>query len=445
MTHHLPRQSGRLTIGGVDLDGLCTQHGTPLFVYDAQRIRDNAQRLLGALPDRIRVHYSVKANPSVAVIALLRSCGLGAEIASDGELVAALAAGHTPSDIIFAGPGKTDAELARAICTSAQPGVACINCESTAEVARVGAIASDRGVVQPVALRINPGASTSNGRIPTGGGPQKFGIDEDQAAEAINAARSTPGVRLVGYHVYTASQVHDSDALLREHANALAMLRGLSEETGFAPESINLGGGIGVPHSNADPAFDLDAYGRGLGALLDEHCSAGALSGAGVVLEPGRMLVSDAGVYLTRVLDVKASGPKHQPVTHAITDGGINHALLPITANTYQAALVVEHDQRDEPDAPPPEPVIIGGPLCTSVDQWRSSVPLPGVRVGDVVALFNSGAYGLTAGMTMFLSRAAPAEILVDGGEARVIRQRATLESVLDRQIVPAPGRECRR
>lgn len=414
-------EDGMVRMGGFALGDLARAHGTPIFVYDGDAIVDRARVLAGALGDRFGVHASIKANPSIAVGALWRSAGLGAEIASSGELVAAIASGFAPARILFAGPGKTDGELTHAI----RSGVGQINAESVGELERIAAIARGLGVVQRVGVRVNLGGS-GGGAIATSGGAQKFGIDEDAFDDAVVRAVDSAPLEFGGIHAMLGSQVLDASAMVAHAGRVIAFARGVAARTGAAVRSVNLGGGIGVAHSDDGAGFDLEAFAGSLRELVEAECASGALATTRFVLEPGRVLCSDLGVYLTRVVDVKESGGERV----VIVDGGIHHALLPITANSYR---MINVDRPDEEGSR----AIVGGPLCTSVDQWRPGASMGSARVGDVLAMLNSGAYGLSAGMTMFLSRGVAAEVLLLGGETHVIRERTEPADVLRGQSIP--------
>ncbi|MBL4809312.1 MAG: hypothetical protein JKY43_04550 [Phycisphaerales bacterium] len=372
----------------------------------------------------IEVYYSIKANPAVGVCRVICEAGVdGAEIASSGELIAAMASGFDAGRVLFAGPGKTDGELEHAI----GEGVGQINAESVGEIGRIDAVAGRLGVVQRVGIRVNlEDGDSGHGKIRTGGGAQKFGIDESQVVEAIGLIEGLDNVEFAGLHTMLGSQVLDADVMLESCGLGIEMAIRVSAASGVDMKSFNFGGGLGVSHFDDEVGFDVVGFGEGLKGLIGEARKNGALSETKFVIEPGRVLVSEFGVYVSRVVDVKESCGE----TFAILDGGIHHALLPITANSYRVVIA------DRVDAGGCEAVMLGGPLCTSADQWRSSVELPGVKVGDVVAMMNSGAYGLTASMNMFLSRGTPVEVLVIGGECLVIRERSTAESVLDGQCI---------
>lgn len=402
---------GRLRLGSVDLSELAHRRGTPLYVYDGDAIRSRAAGLLASLGGAADVHYSIKANPSAALASLLRREGLGAEIASSGELAVARRAGFAPERVIFAGPGKTDSELADAVGA----GIHQINAESVRELDRIAAIARAHGVTQRVGVRANP--ETGAGAIKTSGGAQKFGVDESMLGAAVEHARSLGSLEFGGVHAMLGSQVLDMRGMLDHASRWLGIVAGL----GVPIPTLNLGGGLGAPHADDEDAFDLGAFGAALADL------ASARPETRIVLEPGRALLSDLGVYLTRVVETKESRGERV----VILDGGINHAMLPITANTYRVVRAEHADAGSNARA------IVGGPLCTSADQWRPEAPIACAQEGEVIAMLNAGAYALSASMTLFLSRPVPEEVLLLEGEEHVIRAGTRPGDALRDQSVP--------
>ena len=415
------------TIKDQDLQTLASLYDTPLYVYHAPHIRHQCQRLHYSLAEQFDLYYSIKANPSLAITDLIRQQGIQAEIASDGELHLAFAAGYTPEQIIFAGPGKTEQELRLAV----QKKLGCINIESINELRLLNELAHAENSVQTVGLRINPAVEQlQHGKIINAGGAQKFGIDEDQAGEAIALAQQLPYLNLQGLHYSLASQVQHHDDFLALCKIILRSAKRLAENYNFHPNVLNFGGGIGVPHKASDTEFDLFTFMRGFEAIDSNIKQQGFFNNCRFALELGRFIVSAAGSYLARVVDTKIS----QGVAFALLDGGINHALLPITANQYRVRKVSLYNKQHDDN---PTEVMLGGPLCTSVDSWRTTVTLPKLHIGDLVLLENSGAYGFSASMLGFLSRQTPAEILIDEHNVQLIRKRSDVSDVLTNQRLP--------
>lgn len=414
-------------VDGVALADLAAQYGTPLFVYAARPMREAMDRLRAVTLGRVDIHYSVKANPNRAVVRLLAEAGAGMEVASAAEYEVVRRAGVSPVRVLMAGPGKADAELAHVIGR----GIGELHLEALDEVPRVAAAAAAAGVVQPVALRVNPGAEAGGGAMRMAGRPTAFGIDESLLEAAVDAVRAQPSLRLDGLHLYAGTQILSAAVLLRQWRHAGVLADRVARRLGHALPRIDLGGGLGVPYTDADADLDLDGVREGLAVWLAERDADAATAGQRLLVEPGRWLVASAGVYLARVLSVKWSHGQ----CFVVTDGGLHH---------HQAAAgnlgqVIRRDfplwSASRPQAPHDRPVTVVGPLCTPLDTWGRQARLPEPAVGDLIAVYQSGAYALTASPVGFLSHPMPAEVLVDGGAARLVRPRGGF----DQPIVPLP------
>ncbi|WP_232630006.1 type III PLP-dependent enzyme [Methylobacterium sp. Leaf118] len=410
--------AGVLHIGDRPLTELADAFGTPLFVYDADLLRRAYRALTTAVVGFAEVDYSVKANPHPAVIRVFQGEGAGAEIASGAEFDAALQAGVPPRRILFAGPGKSAADLDRVIAG----GIGEIHLENREELVRAAAAAERHGVTVRVALRINPGATAQGGAMRMGGKPSPFGFDEEEMDAAVAAVAAQPRLRLIGLHLFAGTQGLKADTLLGQWAYGLRLAAQMAERIGRPLETIDLGGGLGIPYFSGETALDLDALRAGLPPLIAMLRADPRLAAARVVLEPGRFLAGPAGVYVARVLAVKVSRG-HRFV---ITDGGMHHHL----AASGNLGQIVKRDfpvvavAQTEPSGAGVSPCTVSGPLCTPLDVLARAAPLPDLAEGDLVAVLQSGAYGLTASPTGFLSHPTPAEVLVDGGRAEAIRAR---------------------
>jgi diaminopimelate decarboxylase len=404
---------GVLQVGGLPLTDLARDFGTPLFVYDAGTMRRTYRALRAALAGFAEVDFSVKANPNPAVIRVFHEEGAGAEIASGAEFDAALKAGVPPERILFAGPGKGAADLDRVIAG----GIGEIHLENREEMVRVAAAAERHGVTVRVALRINPGATAQGGAMRMGGKPSPFGFDEEEIDAAIDAVETQGPLRLVGLHLFAGTQGLKAETLLGQWAYGLGLAARIAGRTGRPLETIDLGGGLGIPYFSGETALDLGALRAGLPALIARLRADARLAGARVVLEPGRYLAGPAGVYVARVLAVKESRGSR----FVITDGGMHHHLAAsgnlgqIVKRDFPLAAVTETGGARAATA-------VVGPLCTPLDMLARAAPLPPLAEGDLVAVLQSGAYGLTASPTGFLSHPMPAEVLAEGGAAAVIR-----------------------
>ncbi|MGA4553738.1 type III PLP-dependent enzyme [Methylorubrum aminovorans] len=404
---------GVLHVGGLPLTDLAEEFGTPLFVYDAGVMRRTYRALRAALAGFAEIDYSVKANPSPAVIRVFHEEGAGAEIASGAEFAAALAAGVPPEKILFAGPGKGAADLDRVVAC----GIGEIHLENREEILRVAAAAERHGVTVRVALRINPGAAAQGGAMRMGGKPSPFGFDEEEMEAAIDAVEAQGPLRLIGLHLFAGTQGLKAETLLGQWAYGLGLAARIAGRTGRPLETIDLGGGLGIPYFSGDAALDLDTLRAGMPDLIATLRADPSLAGARVVLEPGRYLAGPAGLYVARVLAVKESRGSR----FVITDGGMHHHLAAsgnlgqIVKRDFPLAAVTETGGARAATA-------VVGPLCTPLDMLARAAPLPPLAEGDLVAVLQSGAYGLTASPTGFLSHPMPAELLVDRGTATVIR-----------------------
>lgn len=408
-------EAGTLGVGEVPLTELAKEFGTPFFVYDANLLRRAYRALRAAVAGFAEVDYSVKANPNPAVIRVFLDEGAGAEIASGAEFDAAVTAGLPPERILFAGPGKSAADLDRVIAG----GIGEIHLENREELVRVAAAAERHGVTVRVALRINPGATAQGGAMRMGGKPSPFGFDEEEMDAAVEAVEAQGRLRLVGLHLFAGTQGLKADTLLGQWAYGLRLAARIAKKIGRPLETIDLGGGLGIPYFSGDAPLDLDALRSGLPPLIETLRADPSLAGARVVLEPGRYLAGPAGLYVARVLAVKESRGSR----FVITDGGMHHHLAAsgnlgqIVKRDFPLAAVTDAGGERAATA-------VVGPLCTPLDMLARAAPLPPLAEGDLVAVLQSGAYGLTASPTGFLSHPMPAEVLVDRGRAELIRLR---------------------
>lgn len=415
---------GPLRIGGIEASDLVEQYGSPLYVYSAEVLRRNLARVREAVGDRVGVLYALKANPNIGVAAVLRQAGAGAEVASAGEIHAAVAAGYRGEQLQFAGPGKTERDFVLGL----QQGLGSFNLESEAEYEALAAVGRRLGVRPRVAVRVNPRVAVSGARMRMSGGGKKFGVDADEVAALLERMASADAVEIVGLHTYAGTQNFDAEGWV---ANATA-LRDLAAEleagTGVTIGSLNFGGGFGVAYYENDPEFDLAAAGAGLQELVRSD----ARPDRSYHIELGRYLAATAGVYLARVSYLKESGGSH----HVIIDGGMHHhsaaaGLGSIMRRSYPIANCAGLA------GPGREKCTVGGPLCTPADEFAADLDLPNVSEGDVIAVFVSGAYGLTFSNLLFLSHPTPAEILVDDGASHVVRAAGDERDVLRGQAVP--------
>ncbi|WP_010163656.1 pyridoxal-dependent decarboxylase, exosortase A system-associated [Sphingomonas sp. PAMC 26617] len=391
-----------LRIAGETAETLVARAGdTPLFVYDAGIVSARIARFRSAMPAGIDLHYAIKANPFVELLGFMAPLVDGFDIASAGELALALPHKHART-ISFAGPGKRDDELAAAIAAGIT-----INVESAGEARRALAIGERDGMTPRLAIRVNPDIELRGSGMRMGGRASPFGIDADQAAEVARTVIAA-GAEWRGWHIFAGSQALDAGAIIETQAATLALADRLSADVGAQPPLVNLGGGFGIPYFPGEVPVDVAAIGTALGEQLEGRDRAGTR----YAIELGRWPVGEAGVYLTRIVDRKESRGE----TFLVVDGGLHHQLAAtgnlgtVVRRNYPVAIA-----NAAPDAPT-ETVSVVGPLCTPLDRLADKVTLPVAQVGDLVAVFMAGAYGLTASPTAFLGHPHPSEMLVGQG-----------------------------
>ncbi len=418
-------EGGEFAPGGVPISEIAGRYGSPFYLYHAGMISERVRRVREALGTEVA--YSLKANPNLAVCSLIARAGAGGEVASSGELIVALAAGFAPEDIVFAGPAKTNEELKMSV----DEGIHAVNVESLGEIERLAAIAGEAEKTIGVGIRINPAAQLMGSGMRMGGTVGQFGIDQADLAEAVEKVLSHDSLTLRGVHVYTATQVFEVDPLLEHCRNIFEIALEAADHAGHALEMIDFGGGFGVPYFEKTSEFDLDRFGEGVRELVSGYRSDPRLEGCRFLFELGRYLVADAGLYVTRVVDVKETRGR----TFAVTDGGMNHHLT-ATGNmgqVFRKAYPLLNLTRMD-GAVPDEGVAVAGPCCTPLDSFGNNIPLATPEVGDLIGVFYSGAYGYSASNLGFLSHPSPAEVLLLDGEAVLLRAGGKPEDVLDGQ-----------
>ena len=404
------RIQGAVYCDGLSLAELATRFGTPLYTYDAGAIAARYREVEDAFHDYPhRVHYALKANSTLGIARLLRSLGAAADANSVGEIDVALRAGFTPAEIVFTGVGKTDAELERAISL----GLRSINAESEGEIERIDAIATARGVKARVAVRVNPDIDAkSHPHISTGLKSNKFGVAIADAREMCLRMRGRAGVQIVGLHSHVGSQITQLEPL-RRAAEALVALAAELRDAGVAVEHLDIGGGLGISYEGQRVPTAAE-YAASVLPIVRE-------SGLNLILEPGRFLVAQAGMLVTRVVDIK---PQAGGKLFVIVDAGMTELMRPMLYGAYhriEHALAVDR---------PAALCDIVGPICETTDTLGTDRSLPRPEVGDLLVVFDAGAYGAVMASN-YNRRPMPAEVLVKDGEATVIRRRQTFDDLI--------------
>lgn len=414
-----------MRIQGIAFRELAEEFGTPLYVYDGDALTEAITELRSNLP-AVEVFCSLKANPNIGVFSVLRAGGARAEVCSLVELRTAIAAGTEPENIIFVGPGKSDRELEA--CVAA--GIYAIICESFDELRRIDQLAGRYGVPQRVLLRINPAISVRGARLAMGGKPRQFGIDEAEVLAAGDIPASLRHARVAGIHVYLGTRILEPTVIADNTRYALDLADRVARATGIPLEAVDIGGGLGVAYFDGEQDLDLSTVAAGLSPLLDAFTQ--THPGTRLIMESGRYLTARAGVYLMSVRYLKESMGER----FAITDGGTHHHMAAVGIGSFvKRNFPIALANRD-PDGQV-LPWHITGPLCTPNDTVGKNVPLPRLRVGDLIAVQRSGAYGPTASPGLFLSHGYPAEVLVLDGRAHLVRRRDDPEDLLRMQRLP--------
>ena len=396
---------------GVDLAALAAREGTPLYVYSAPAIRSRIRALRGALAGLdAGIRYAVKANGNLAVLRLLAAEGAGADIVSGGELMRALRAGIAPEAIVFSGVGKTDAELDAALAV----GIGRFNIESRAELDALQRLAAARGNVAVAAVRINPDVDArTHAKISTGKAENKFGVPMDEARAWFEAAADRPNVRLDGLHMHIGSQLLSLDPV-REALGRMAAFWRTLEAAGHAITSIDVGGGLGVRYRDGEVAPDANEYADAIREAL------AGFTGR-ILVEPGRWVVAEAGLLLTRVVLEKQGRERR----FLMLDAGMNDLLRPSLYDAWHDIVRVGDTAGRDRVA-----YDVVGPVCETGDTFARQREMPRCAAGDLVAILGAGAYGASMAST-YNARPLAAEMLVEEGRYAVIRQRQTFDAMI--------------
>jgi diaminopimelate decarboxylase len=395
-------QDGELMVGGVPLRRLAARVGqTPFYACERAALDRRVAQVRAVLPEGVKLLYAVKANPMPALLGHMASRVDGMDVASAGELKAALDAGCAPQNICFAGPGKRRNELAQAVAAGVL-----VHVESVREVDELARLSTEVGVAARVALRVNPDFEMKSAGMRMGGGAQAFGVDLEQAPALLGRIAEV-GLSFEGFHVYAGSQVLKADWLAQAMRHALDMLLRLDAHLPSAVRSVNLGGGWGIPYFAHDQALDTAPLSVALAETQSRLRQ--AWPDAELVQELGRYLVGEAGIYVARVVDRKVSRGQ----TFLVLDGGMHHHLA-ATGNLGQVIrrpypMALGHRVGEQAC----EQVNVVGPLCTPLDTLAHGISLPEAQPGDLLVVFQSGAYGVSASPQGFLSHPACIEVLV--------------------------------
>jgi diaminopimelate decarboxylase len=425
--------AGELRVGSLPVSAIADRYRTPLFVHDYRILEEKLTALTEALPASFQVFYSMKANPTPFFLQFFLQKGCGIEVASAGELEQALNAGCPAERILFAGPGKTESELVLAISL----GVGEIHAESQLEIERIIRIARVRNRPVPIAVRVNPCAEGLGGAMRMGGKSAPFGIDEENLLPILHLVRQSPQLRFRGIHLFAGTQILDHQVLLAQYRRGIQIARNAYVATGLPLHTVDFGGGLGIPYFPGDAELNLNGLRDGLRELIQSINGAACFAGTRFVVEPGRFLVGGSGIYVTRVNDIKVSRGKK----YVIVDGGMNHHLAAsgnlgqVIKRNFPIAVL------NKLDHPFTETVDVVGPLCTPLDTLARAIDFPDVEVGDLVGIFQSGAYARSASPLGFLGHPSPPVVVVREQRDQLICQRgswgdATSQDLNERSLV---------
>lgn len=395
-------QNHVLTIGGLPVTQLADRVGsTPYFAYDRALITGRVEALRAALPPEIKLHYAIKANPMPAVVQHLAGLVDGLDVASAGEMKVALDTPMAAPNISFAGPGKTRTELSQAVAA----GIV-INLESFTEMESVAQICGEQGRSAKLCIRVNPDFELKTSGMRMSGGSKPFGVDAEKVP-AMLARLKELDLDFWGFHIFSGSQNLREESISEAQGKAIDLAIELGRAAPRPPRIVNIGGGFGIPYFPGDKRLSLGGIGGRLAELMPK--AKAELGKAEIVIELGRYMVGEAGVYISRVVDRKESRGQ----IFLVTDGGLHHQLSAsgnfgqVIRKNYPVAIANRMDMEAV------EKADIVGCLCTPLDRLGDHVMLPKGEIGDLIAVFQSGAYGLTSSPTAFLGHPAPVEILV--------------------------------
>ncbi|MBK7765976.1 MAG: pyridoxal-dependent decarboxylase, exosortase A system-associated [Sulfuritalea sp.] len=393
---------GELVVGGMPLTQLAARVGrTPFYACDRSLLDRRVVELRAALPAGIKLHYAMKANPMPALVCHMAGLVDGIDVASGGELKVALDAGADPREISFAGPGKSRAELTQAVAAGIL-----VNIESFREVTELALISGELGLPARVAVRVNPDFELKSSGMKMGGGPKQFGVDAEQVPELLGEI-ARHGLAFEGFHLFAGSQNLRAEAIVEAQCKSYELALRLAAHAPAPIRFLNLGGGFGIPYFPGEQRLDLTAISDNLAALLQRAST--DMPAAGLVIELGRYLVGEAGIYVTRVVDRKVSRGQ----VFLVVDGGLNHHLSAsgnfgqVIRKNYPVAIGNRMGSTEL------ETASVVGPLCTPLDLLADRMELAHAEPGDLVVVFQSGAYGASASPQGFLGHPSVTEVLV--------------------------------
>lgn len=406
ITHNLmplfESQNHVLLVNGIALPQIKLQVGqTPFYVYDRSIIEKKINLIRKQLPQKLKLHYAVKANPMQALVDYIAPLTDGLDVASASELIVARNSGINTQQISFAGPGKNPHELSMAIASGVT-----LNVESFNELQRIKNISQQLAITARVALRVNPNFELKSSGMKMSGGAQQFGIDEEAIPEALRLIKDYQ-LHYRGLHIFTGSQNLNAESIMQAHQHIFQLAERLQQQTDLPIELLNIGGGFGIPYFPGEKPLQLSTIGENLHHLMQSFNQ--SYADAEIAIELGRYIVGECGLYVCEVIDIKQSRGK----VFIITNGGLHHHLAAsgnfgqVIRKNYPLAIA------NKIDCPAVKAVQIVGPLCTPLDLLANEFALPQIEIGDLLVIYQSGAYGYTASPKDFLSHPQPLQVLI--------------------------------
>ena len=400
--HLFPTKDQELLIGGVPLTQLTQRIGqSPFYAYDRKILTQRVTELRKQMPTDLKIHYAMKANPMPALVQHMASIVDGFDLASAREMQTALNTLMPAQHISMAGPGKRPEELSQAIAAEIT-----INIESAHELETIAKIANQSGIQAHVAVRINPAFELKSSGMKMGGGPKQFGIDEEQLPAILKRIK-TFNLDFIGFHIYSGSQNLKAESIIEAQQKSLHLADKLSEYCPSPIKKLNLGGGYGIPYFPGETPLDTQQVGEALDKAMRQFKS--THSDSEIIIELGRYLVGEAGLYICQVIDKK----KSRGQTYLVVNGGLHHHLAAsgnfgqVIRKNYPVAIGNKMKNSDM------ETVNIVGPLCTPLDILADKMQLPKAEIGDFVVVYQSGAYGYSASPHQFLSQPECVEVIL--------------------------------
>ena len=395
-------RNNNLVIGNTELTQIAERAGqTPIYAYDRQLLTKRVADLRKAMPEDLKIHYAMKANPMPAIVQHMANITDGLDVASAGEMKVALDTTMPAKNISMAGPGKRPEELRQAVAAGIT-----INVESFNELEILATQSEQLGITANVAVRINPAFELKASGMKMGGGPKQFGIDEEQVPDTLKRIKALD-LHFKGFHIFSGSQNLKAESIIEAQQKSIALAICLADDCPSPIEKLNIGGGYGIPYFPGDTRLDTVAVGEALEKSMQN--ARNQIPSAEVIIELGRYLVGEAGIYVCRIIDKKISRGQ----IFLVCDGGLHHHLAAsgnfgqVIRKNYPTAI------GNKMEADIKETVNIVGPLCTPLDILADRIELPKAEIGDLVVIFQSGAYGITASPINFLTQPGAIEILV--------------------------------